>query len=173
MTRPAPTDGDLAGFTVLVLADLDFGIGPALAAAVARLSDRGAKVAVLSGLGDPRGDINPVLSLGPMAEPLSAACGRPVAFIRDCVGTVAEAGLGALRPGAVALMENTRFHRGEIQGEQSFANRLALLGDFFLDARSRPLAGIAASARLLPDMMTPLATGGIGPARAIHGQGSI
>ncbi|WP_099865546.1 phosphoglycerate kinase [Pararhizobium haloflavum] len=150
------TSVDLNGKTVLVLADLDFGIGNELIAMLKALTAAQARAVVMSGLGDPRGDINPVLSLGSIAPELKDATGRPVTFVSDCVGAIAEAGVGYVAHGAIALLENLRFHPGETRGERAFANRLALLGDYFVDARSRPVAATAASARVLPWLMPVL-----------------
>jgi phosphoglycerate kinase len=147
----------LAEETVLVLADLHFGIEAELVEILESLLSRNARVIVIAGLGDPRGDINPVLSLTHMVEPLSRALKRPVTFIADCVGAIAEAGVGQVKPGSLAILENLRFHRGEVHGERGFANRLALLGDFFVDARGNNLPTLSAAARLLPTLLPSFA----------------
>lgn len=164
---------DLGNRPVLVLADLDFGIDAGLVETLRRLADADARVIVLSGFGDPRGDINLVLSLSPMAPALEEATGIPVTFVSDCVGAIAEAGAGYVKPGSIALLENLRFHRGEVLGERAFANRLALLGEFFVDARSRPLATTAASARLLPDLLPVLTPAEIAGLSSIASKGRL
>jgi phosphoglycerate kinase len=171
MNALADVSIDLRQKSVLVLADFDFGIGRGLVRTICCLADAEARIVLISGLGDPRGDVNPVLSLGSMALPLKDATGLPVTFVSDCVGAIAEAGVGYVKPGGVALMENLRFHRGEVLGERAFANRLALLGDYFLDARSRPVAATAASARLLPELLPVLAGADISNPSSIHSKG--
>ena len=50
-------------------------------------------------------------SLKPVAEHLAACLGKPVAFAEDCMN--ADAVVAALKPGEVALLENTRFYKAE------------------------------------------------------------
>ena len=143
----------LAGRTVLFRADLSAGIGPAIGGAIADLTAAGARVAVVSGFGDPVGDKNPALSLKPFVAPLAPATGRRVTFVADCVGAVAEAGLDAVPFGEVALLENVRFHPEARRDSRHFAMRLSVLGDFFTVGGAlpdRPIGWIRALAELLP-----------------------
>src|SRR5262245_62224864 len=80
---------------------------------IKELSDRGARVIVLSHFDRPGGKIVPSMSLRPLAIPLAEAIARPVAFARDCIGDGAVAAIGSMQDGDVILMENTRFHEGE------------------------------------------------------------
>ncbi len=119
------------------------------------LLGRGARVAILSHFGRPRGKPEPGLSLAPLAPVLGAALGgRNVAFAKDCVGPAAKATIAGLFDGQVALLENLRFHPGEERNDPDFANRLAALGDFYVnDAFSvahRAHASTTALAYLLP-----------------------
>jgi phosphoglycerate kinase len=118
------------------------------------LSDKGAKVIVLSHFGRPKGKPDPAFSLRPLVEPLSRALGKPVAFANDCVGPEAERVVGGLKPGDVALLENLRFHPEEEANDIGFARKLAALGDLYVNdafsASHRAHASIEALARLLP-----------------------
>src|SRR5512142_2571660 len=80
---------------------------------IAELAAKGAKVVVLSHFGRPDGKRVPEMSLRPLVEPLSRALGKPVAFAEDCVGPQADEAVRALKPGAVLLLENLRFHKEE------------------------------------------------------------
>jgi phosphoglycerate kinase len=132
----------LAGKTVLVRADLNVPMADghvsdatrlrAAVATIAALADAGAKVLVLSHFGRPKGrdDKN---SLKPIAAALADVLGRPVAFIADCVGPVAQAGVAALSAGGVAVLENTRFHAGEEANDPAFVSELAALGDYYVN----------------------------------------
>src|SRR5215470_3194113 len=84
------------------------------------LAGRGARVIVLSHFGRPDGKMVPKMSLRPVAAPLSAALGRPVAFAEDCIGPVAESAVAALRRGDVLLLENLRFHTEEEANDAAF-----------------------------------------------------
>ncbi len=154
---------DIAGKRVLVRVDLNVPMADgvvtdatrlqAAVPTIAALADRGARVLLLSHFGRPTpGDKS--LTLRPVAAPLSDVLGRPVAFIDDCVGPAAEAAVAALAPGAVAVLENTRFHPGEKANDPAFVAALARLGDFYVnDAFStahRAHASTEGLAHLLP-----------------------
>lgn len=154
---------DLAGKRVLVRVDLNVPMSDGyvsdatrLSAAVptiAALSDRGAKVLLLSHFGRPKG-IDASCTLAPLAPALSAVLGRPVAFIDDCVGPKVEAAVEAMAPGSVMVLENTRFHAGEQANDPAFVAALARLGDFYVNdafsAAHRAHASTEGLAHVLP-----------------------
>ena len=72
--------------------------------------DRGASVVLMSHLGRPNGARVDKFSLAPVARELERLLERPVQFVADCVGEAATAATAGLRPGAVVLLENVRFH---------------------------------------------------------------
>jgi phosphoglycerate kinase len=95
------------------------------------------------------------MSLAPLAPALGQALGgKRVAFAGDCVGAKAEAAVAALKNGEVALLENLRFHAEEEANDAAFAQKLASLGEIYVnDAFScahRAHASTAAIAKLLP-----------------------
>lgn len=92
----------------------------------------GARVGLLTHRGRPAGRPNPSLSTQPLAKPLSKLLGRPVGWVPDCVGRVAEQAMAALAPGDICLLENTRFHAGESLNQQPFVQALAQLADVFI-----------------------------------------
>ena len=97
------------------------------------LMEQGAGVILCSHLGRPKGGPDPKFSLEPVAKYLSGLLGKPVAFAADCVGPVAEAAAKALKPGAVLVLENTRFHPGEEKNDLDLAKGLASLADVFVN----------------------------------------
>ena len=116
---------------------------------------KGAKVAVLSHFGRPKGKPESSMSLMPIVKPLSQALGGiDVRFAPDCVGDLAHAVVDALPEGGVALLENLRFHAGEEKGDAGFADQLATLGDLYVnDAFSvshRAHASVTGLAERLP-----------------------
>jgi phosphoglycerate kinase len=126
-----------------------------LAPTLTELLDKGARLVVLSHFGRPDGKRVPALSLRPLAAALGRALGgRPVAFADDCVGDAANAAVAALAPGAVALLENLRFHAGEEANDAAFARALAAHGDAYVNdafsAAHRAHASTAGIAALLP-----------------------
>ena len=121
---------------------------------IQELRKAGAKVILLSHFDRPKGKRVPSMSLKPVAEPLAALIGAPVAFADDCVGEAAEQAEGYLEPGGVLLLENLRYHAGEEQNDPEFARQLAALGDLYVDdafsAAHRAHASTEALAHLLP-----------------------
>jgi phosphoglycerate kinase len=97
------------------------------------LLDHGAAVILCSHLGRPKGAPDPQYSLRPVADHLSSLLGKPVAFAEDCVGPAAEKAAKALKPGAVLLLENTRFHAGETKNDPEMARQLAALADVYVN----------------------------------------
>ncbi|MBV8799322.1 MAG: phosphoglycerate kinase [Alphaproteobacteria bacterium] len=121
---------------------------------IRELSDKGAKVIVLSHFERPKGKVVPSMSLKPIAAPLSKAVGKPVAFADDCVGDHAKAAVKKLKNGDVLLLENTRFHAGEEANDPDFAKQLASLGEIYVNdafsAAHRAHASTEGVAHLLP-----------------------
>ena len=136
------TDGiDVAGKRVIVRADLNVPIKNGKVTDATRLervvpglkalSERGAKVIVISHFGRPKG-VDPELSLRPVAQTLQELLGRPVKFGEDNIGAAAEAVVQSLQDGDIAVLENLRFHKGEEKNDPEFASALAKLGDVFV-----------------------------------------
>src|SRR5256885_7627193 len=121
---------------------------------IRELSDKGAKIIVLSHFERPKGKVVPSMSLKPVAPALSKAVGKPVAFADDCVGNKAKAAVRKLKNGDILLLENTRFHAGEEANDPEFAKQLASLGDLYVNdafsAAHRAHASTEGLAHLLP-----------------------
>ena len=100
---------------------------------IAELAAKGAKVVVLSHFGRPDGKPVAEMSLRPLVEPLAAALGKPVAFAEDCIGPLAEAAVAALKPGDIVLLENLRFHKEEEKNDSAFVDKLAALGEIYVN----------------------------------------
>jgi phosphoglycerate kinase len=98
-----------------------------------RLLDAGARVAVASHLGRPKGRRQPEHSLRPLAPRLAELLGRGVSFCEDCVGPRARAAVDALADGEIVLLENLRFHAAEEQNDPDFARALAELADAYVN----------------------------------------
>ena len=158
-------DIDVRGKRVLLRADLNVPVKDGkvtdatrierLAPTIEALLGNGAAVVVMSHFGRPKGRPDPELSLRPVIAPLRRALGgRGIAFAEDCIGEPARRVVAALEPGAVALLENLRFHPGEEANSPDFAKALAELGEVYVDdafsAAHRAHASIAALAHLLP-----------------------
>lgn len=158
-------EADVTGKTVLVRADLNVPMKDGVVTDTTRidrvlptirsLTNRGAKVVLLSHWGRPKGVRSEELSLRPVADKLAGMLdGTSVTFIEDCIGDVAKAHIATMENGAVALTENIRFYTGEEKNDADFANALAALGDIYVNdafsASHRAHASIEAITKILP-----------------------
>ena len=101
---------------------------------VRELSDKGARVAVISHLGRPKGEAKPELSLRQIADALSTDLGgRAVVFADDCIGDAAKNAIDNLPDGGIVLLENLRFHAGEEANDPTFVAALAENADLFVN----------------------------------------
>jgi phosphoglycerate kinase len=155
---------DVSGKRVLVREDLNVPMDGArvtddtrlraAAPTIAELSDKGAIVLVLAHFGRPKGERNPDMSLALVTKPLSEVLGREVRFIDDCAGEAAEQAVANLQPGDIAVLENTRFHKGEEKNDPDLAKAMAKLGDLYVNdafsAAHRAHASTEGLAHLLP-----------------------
>lgn len=135
--------GDVKGKRVLVREDLNVPMDGdrvtddtrlrAAIPTVNELAEKGAKVLILAHFGRPKGHPNPEMSLARIKDALAGVLGRPVHFINDIKGEAAAKAVDALNPGAVALLENTRFYPGEEKNDPALAAEVAKLGDFYVN----------------------------------------
>ena len=95
--------------------------------------EQGGTAILLSHLGRPKGQVNPKLSLAPVAKALAIELGQPVVFIPESRGEAAEKAVAELSAGSVALLENVRFHEGEEKNDPELAKDFAKLGDVFIN----------------------------------------
>ncbi len=118
------------------------------------LSEKGAKVIVISHLGRPKGQKKPEFTLKPVAEALAQALNAPVTFATDCIGPEAKGVVNAMKDGGFAMLENLRFYPQEEKNDPDFAKQLAENGDILVsDAFScahRAHASVEALARIIP-----------------------
>ena len=110
---------------------------------------------LVSHFGRPNGTRDPNFSLAKISSDIEELIDIPLIFAADCVGTTAELAVSSQKFGGVVLLENTRFHPGEMKNATSFAKSLAGLADIYCnDAFScahRAHASTEAIAHLLPN----------------------
>jgi phosphoglycerate kinase len=97
------------------------------------LVGKGAKVILLSHFGRPKGQRVEEESLRHVLPALEQHLKRKIAFADDCVGDAAAAVVAAMKDGDVALLENTRFHKGEEKNDPAFIEAVAKNGDLFVN----------------------------------------
>jgi phosphoglycerate kinase len=121
---------------------------------VTELADKGAIVLLLAHFGRPKGEKRPDMSLSLVTRAYEGVLGRPVRYVGDCQGETALQNVADMRPGDVAILENTRFHAGEEKNDLELARAMAALGDLYVNdafsAAHRAHASTEGLARLLP-----------------------
>lgn len=116
--------------------------------------DEGAKIILASHLGRPKGKVNPLFSLAPVAKRLQRYLDKDVTFVEDCIGPKVENAVEKMKDGDVLLLENLRFHPEEEKNGEDFARALSGLADFFVNdafgAAHRAHASMVGIPKLLP-----------------------
>ncbi|MBL7959228.1 phosphoglycerate kinase [bacterium] len=93
----------------------------------------GGKPVIMSHLGRPKGKKNPSMSLKPVGVRLSELLGIPVLIAEDCVGESVEKQTTAMKPGEAMLLENLRYYNEEEANDDAFCQKLAKLGDVYVN----------------------------------------
>ena len=138
---PGIDDLDVAGRRVLVRCDLNVPLEdgritddlrvrssvPTLKA----LRDKGARLAVCSHLGRPKGKVVESLRLAAVGARLAELLGSNVTALDTITGEQAEAACASDDP--VVLLENLRFDPGEEANDPAFSDALAGLADAYVD----------------------------------------
>lgn len=118
------------------------------------LRDAGAKIALVSHLGRPKGTVNLKYTLEPVGEELAKLTGWPVRFVSDCIGEKVDEAVAEWKDGEVLLLENVRFHPEEEKNDMEFAKKLVKNFDVFVmdafSAAHRAHASTRAAAELIP-----------------------
>ncbi len=99
---------------------------------VQSLCEAGAKVALVSHFGRPKGRRSDEYSLRRILPTVESVLQKKVIFVDDCVGNIVSAAMETLPEGAVALLENVRFHKEEQENDDCFASQLAAPFDVFI-----------------------------------------
>ncbi|HIT04537.1 MAG TPA: phosphoglycerate kinase [Candidatus Caccocola faecipullorum] len=118
------------------------------------LRDAGAKIALVSHLGRPKGTVNLKYTLEPVGEELAKLTGWPVRFVPDCIGEKVDEAVADWKDGEVLLLENVRFYPEEEKNDMEFAKKLVKDFDVFVmdafSAAHRAHASTRAAAELIP-----------------------
>jgi len=158
MNKLALTDVDVKGKRVLMRVDFNVPFKDGKISNNARIVgalgsikhalDQGAKsVVCMSHLGRPNGEVNEEFTLAPVAAELENLLGKPVTFLKDCVGDEVEAACADPAPGTVILLENLRYHieeegskkvdgkkeKADAAAVETFRASLSKLGDIYVN----------------------------------------
>ncbi|WHZ36961.1 phosphoglycerate kinase [Sagittula sp. MA-2] len=157
-------DMDLDGKRVLTRVDINVPVEDGkvtdttridrICATIQDILARGGKPVLLAHFGRPKGERRDDMSLQMLIPAMEQVLGVEVVFAADCVGPVAQAVIDTLGENQVALLENTRFHKGEEKNDPELAAQMAELGDVYCNdafsAAHRAHASTEGIAHLLP-----------------------
>ncbi|MBK9010128.1 phosphoglycerate kinase [Novosphingobium sp.] len=156
--------GDLTGKVALVRVDLNLPMQDgavtddtrvrASAPTILELAAKGAKVLLLAHFGRPKGERVSTMSVSMTLDAVQAVLGKEVMFVPEVAGPVVAQAIGILRAGDIAMLENTRFWKGEEKNDPELARAIAENGDIYVNdafsAAHRAHASTEGLAHLLP-----------------------
>ena len=94
--------------------------------------ENGGSCIVMSHLGRPK-KRDKKLSLLRIKQELERLLDRVVIFVEDCIGPEVKKASETLKPGQVLLLENLRFYKEEVDGDEKFAEELSFLADIYVN----------------------------------------
>lgn len=100
---------------------------------IKKIIDEDGAAILMSHLGRPKEGPEEKFSLKHIIPNLSDKLGTDVKFAEDCAGEVAKEKADSLGAGDVLLLENVRFYKEETEGDEVFAEKLARLGDIYVN----------------------------------------
>ena len=100
---------------------------------IKKIVNSNGKAILMSHLGRPKGQVIESLRLAPVARRLSQLLGQEVRYLTDCIGDTVEKTVNELQNGEVLLLENLRFYKAETDNDPEFAQKLAKLGDVYVN----------------------------------------
>lgn len=96
------------------------------------LLEHNARPILMTHLGRPKGQIVESLRTAPVAKKLQEDLGKPVVYLKECVGPRVQKAIDKNKD-SVILLENLRFYPGERENLPDFARQLAQLADIYCD----------------------------------------
>ena len=94
--------------------------------------ENGGSCIVISHLGRPKKK-DKKLSLLRIKHELERLLNLVVIFVEDCIGPEVKNASETLKPGQVLLLENLRFYKEEVAGDEKFAKELSSLADIYIN----------------------------------------
>ena len=164
MKNSLSKDLDLKGKKVLLRVDLNVPMKNGAVTETSRiekiiptiklLSEKQAKIIILSHIGRPKGKVVKEMSLKPISEKLSVLLKKKVLFNDDPVSEDTSLEIEKIPNGSILMLENIRFNEKEEANDSKFAKKISSLGDIYVnDAFScshRSHASIDAITKYIP-----------------------
>lgn len=100
---------------------------------IQKILNDGGSCVLMSHLGRPKDGPEEKYSLKHTLKTTEKLLGLVVRFANDCIGDEAKTKAAGLKAGEVLLLENLRFYKEEEKGDVAFAEKLAKLGDVYVN----------------------------------------
>ncbi|MDC0447675.1 phosphoglycerate kinase [Pelagibacteraceae bacterium] len=100
---------------------------------IKKLTEKKAKIIIISHLGRPKGVKDPALSLIPIYKYLKKALQTNIYFFMGDFDNEIEDKFSHLKAGEVILIENIRYFKEETDNNENFSKKLASLGDIYIN----------------------------------------
>ena len=88
------------------------------------LLQKNCKIIILTYVGRPDGKVIEDLRTTPHAKKLALLLNHPVDKVDDCIGPTVEEKISQMKRGDILMLENVRFHKGEMEDDDNFAIEL-------------------------------------------------
>lgn len=122
---------------------------------IKKIIQGGGAVILMSHLGRPKAGFEDKFSLKHIQSKVEELIGNPISFASDCIGEIAQSAVREMKNGDVLLLENLRFYKEEEAGNVEFAEKLAALGDVYMNdafgTAHRAHASTAVIAQFFPE----------------------
>ncbi len=109
---------------------------------------------LMSHLGRPDGQVVDSLRLTPVAARLGELAKKKVVKLDESIGPAVEKAVKEAPAGAIVLLENVRFHKGETKGDPKLSEAYSRLGDVFVNdafgTSHRAESSVSGPAQFLP-----------------------
>ncbi|WP_132314524.1 phosphoglycerate kinase [Pseudobacteriovorax antillogorgiicola] len=117
------------------------------------ITERTNKIAIMSHLGRPKGQVVEGMSLETVGLRLAELLDRDVVFVRDYTTEPLEQVLNQLDRNQIILLENLRFHEGETKNDRDFSQSLVQGFDYYVNDAFGTLHRAHASVVGVPELL--------------------
>ncbi len=143
MKNSLSKDLDLKGKKVLLRVDLNVPMENGAITETSRiekiiptikfLSEKQAKIIILSHIGRPKGKVVKEMSLKPISEKLSFLLKKEVLFNSEPINEDTKLKIDKISNGSIVMLENIRFNKEEEINDVKFAKKMSNLGDIYVN----------------------------------------
>jgi len=97
------------------------------------LSEKEAKIIILSHIGRPKGKVVKGMSLEPISKKLASLLNKDVLFNKNIINDNTLSEVNKIQNGSIMMLENIRFNQGEESNDSEFSKKLSDLADIYVN----------------------------------------